>query len=91
MFRIWLEENYKPAKKKYEANMPMRKDIEKMCSCICKTFSISEVKWDCGWNETHFRGCLQSFLALARDHPASMEALKGDKFKIWFSLNTSLF
>lgn len=55
----------------------MKEDMDKMCKDICKKFGISQVRWDCGWNETHFRGCLQSFLALANQHPTEMGPLKG--------------
>lgn len=66
-FRQWLEENYKSALEKYEANKPLRKDIESICKEICENLGVKEIKWDCGWNEMHFRGCLQSFRALAND------------------------
>lgn len=60
-----------------------------MCSDIYNNFCVKEVKWDCGWNEMHFRGCLQSFKALANDHPDKMSVLKGIllMFKILFNIH----
>lgn len=75
--RQWLEENYKSALEKYEANKPLRKDIESICKEICENLGVKEIKWDCGWNEMHFRGCLQSFRALANDHPTKLQVLRG--------------
>lgn len=77
IFRLWLEDNHKNARERFDSTEPMRHDIEKMCNRVCEEFGIFEVRWDCGWNKTHFRGCLQSFMALARDHPSVMDVLQG--------------
>ncbi|GJQ86529.1 hypothetical protein Trydic_g10429 [Trypoxylus dichotomus] len=44
---------------------------------IQNTIGVSKIIWDCGWNEMHFRGCLQSFIALAEQNPEPMHILKG--------------
>lgn len=72
-----MEKNYKSALDKYTANDPLRKDIDIITADICENLGVKEVRWDCGWNELHYRGCLKSFKALANDHPDNMNVLKG--------------
>ena len=37
---------------------------------------LKNIIWDCGWNITHYRGCLLAFQALAEQHEEQMEVLK---------------
>lgn len=55
----------------------MQDEVEKLRIELAKTLGLKDIIWDCGWNITHFRGCLQSFQALTRDHPELMGVLKG--------------
>lgn len=73
----WLDENYTLAKEKSDDSKPIRDEILRLKQAILDKWEVLEVKWDCGWNETHFRGCLQSFHALAEQHPISMNILRG--------------
>jgi len=66
------------ALKKLAACQPVREEIVRLQKVLCDTLGVQSVVWDCGWNVTHFRGCLQSFQALARHHPNIMHTLKGD-------------
>lgn len=73
----WLDKNYESALKQYEQNRPVREDIEKLRTLLCEQLGITEFRWECGWNETHFRGCLLSFKALVDQHLAQMHLLRG--------------
>lgn len=76
--RIWLESNVSEALKKLAACQPVREEIVRLQNVLCDTLGVQSVVWDCGWNVTHFRGCLLSFQALARHHPDIMHTLQGD-------------
>lgn len=75
----WLNKNYESAIKQYEQNRPVREEIEKLRNLLCEQLGLSEFRWECGWNETHFRGCLLSFKALVDQHFTQMHLLRGTK------------
>ncbi|RZC31974.1 T-cell activation inhibitor, mitochondrial, partial [Asbolus verrucosus] len=75
--RNWLAKNRKSALEKNEANRPLREEVDRLRKAIAKEWKLTDVRWDCGWNATHFRGCLQSFMSLAEQHPEVMHILKG--------------
>ncbi|PNF42938.1 hypothetical protein B7P43_G11838 [Cryptotermes secundus] len=76
---IWLKSNVSEALRKLAACQPVREEIVRLQKGLCDTLGVQSVVWDCGWNVTHFRGCLLSFQALARHHPNIMHTLKGRK------------
>lgn len=73
----WLKDNYLMAIEKSNINRPIRQDVEKLKKIVIEKVGVSKIIWDCGWNEMHFRGCLQSFIALAEQNPEPMHILKG--------------
>lgn len=75
--RRWLNKNYKTALDRYEKHRPLREEIGRLKKELQIEFGLTEIRFDCGWNETHFRGCLQSFKALADQHPNIMHVLRG--------------
>ncbi|XP_044266173.1 T-cell activation inhibitor, mitochondrial [Tribolium madens] len=72
----WLVKNYQSALEKLEANRPLREEVDRLRKKIAQQWKLTDVRWDCGWNVTHFRGCLQSFMSLAEQHPEVMHVLK---------------
>lgn len=75
--RRWLNRNYKAALERYERHKPVREEIGRLKKELQAQFGLQNVIFDCGWNESHFRGCLQSFKALADQHPHLMHVLRG--------------
>ncbi|XP_049950570.1 T-cell activation inhibitor, mitochondrial-like [Schistocerca serialis cubense] len=75
--RSWLEENVTVAREKLAARKPVRTEIVRLQDTLRKSLGLKAILWDCGWNVTHFRGCLQSFQALVRNHPEIVGALQG--------------
>lgn len=73
----WLHKNHKDALEKSEKHRPFKEEINKLCKHIVEDLGLKEIKWDCGWNDTHFRGCLLSFRSLMEQHPKAMETLRG--------------
>lgn len=75
--RRWLANNLTDVREKLGATQPIREEVDRLREVICQSLELKEVLWDCGWNIAHFRGCLQSFLALIKHHHSQMETLKG--------------
>ncbi|XP_018326911.1 T-cell activation inhibitor, mitochondrial [Agrilus planipennis] len=75
--RYWLEKNYKVALDKSKTQIPVRSDIKRLRNELIQKWGLQEVRWDCGWNEQHFKGCLQALMALGEQHPQPMQILKG--------------
>ncbi|XP_068632591.1 T-cell activation inhibitor, mitochondrial isoform X2 [Battus philenor] len=74
---IWVHENSKLAKDKYESTKATRDHVKSLTEDLCKTYGIKEVKYDSGWNISHIRGALQSLVSLASQHSKDMSNLKG--------------
>lgn len=75
--RRWLDRNYEAALERYEKHGPMREEITRLRRELVAQHGFLDVRFECGWNETHFRGCLLSFKALADHHPHFMHVLRG--------------
>lgn len=72
-----MEKHVNDAHIKFEACKPVRSEVKKLETILCTDLGLKEIIWDCGWNITHYRGCLLSFQALVHHHPKSMEVLRG--------------
>ncbi|XP_026277751.1 T-cell activation inhibitor, mitochondrial isoform X1 [Frankliniella occidentalis] len=73
----WLKNNIDNAAEKQAACLPIQEEVKRLQVELAQNLGLQEIIWDCGWNVTHFRGCLQSFQALARDHSELLHVLKG--------------
>ena len=80
--RTWLEKNVDDAKGKLHECWPIRDEIIRLRESLCKALGLNDIVWDCGWGTRHFRGCLESFQALAAQHPETMGVLRGKPFKV---------
>lgn len=75
----WLKNNYKDALEKSQKGEYYREEIKHLQEVITQELTLKEIRWDCGWNDTHFRGCLLSFKSLVEHHPEIKMVLKGRK------------
>ncbi|KAK9888864.1 hypothetical protein WA026_001084 [Henosepilachna vigintioctopunctata] len=73
----WLRKNIEKAKLLREKSRPLTEEVRKLQEIISNEFQLLDIRWNCGWNETHYRGCLMSFISLAEQHPEPMKVLKG--------------
>lgn len=73
----WLRNNYKDALSKTQKGAAYRAEIKTLRKVITDELELREIKWECGWNDTHFRGCLLSFMSLVEHHPEIRNVLKG--------------
>ncbi|XP_051168686.1 T-cell activation inhibitor, mitochondrial isoform X2 [Leptopilina boulardi] len=78
-FKAYLDKHVNIAHVKFEACRPIREEVKKLESKLCEDLELESITWDCGWNITHYRGCLLAFQALAKHHPESMKILKDRK------------
>ncbi|KAJ8920872.1 hypothetical protein NQ315_015665 [Exocentrus adspersus] len=67
-----------------------REEIKRLRESITECFGLREIRWECGWNDTHFRGCLLSFKSLVEHHPEIMHKLKGRILVFSFFTGVSL-
>ncbi|XP_033225723.1 T-cell activation inhibitor, mitochondrial-like [Belonocnema kinseyi] len=75
-FKAYLDKHVNEAHVKFEACRPVRSEVEKLELLLCEALGLKSITWDCGWNITHYRGCLLAFQALAKHHPEPMEVLR---------------
>lgn len=72
----WLEQNAESSKEKLAACEPVREEIDRLKEALCKDYGLIAIYWDCGWNITHFRGCLLAFRNLIDHHAEIIYFLK---------------
>uniref|UniRef100_A0A0A9Z0P0 T-cell activation inhibitor, mitochondrial n=2 Tax=Lygus hesperus TaxID=30085 RepID=A0A0A9Z0P0_LYGHE len=75
----WLSRNVDSAKMKLNACEPVREEISRLQVELSRKLGALDIGWDCGWNITSFRGCLQALQALSEQHSEHMEVLRGRK------------
>ncbi|EEB16765.1 conserved hypothetical protein [Pediculus humanus corporis] len=73
----WLSKNYSTAQEQLKAHEPLRDEIKKLKYRLCNELDLKKIKWDCGWNISHFKGSLQSLLILYEHHPQELKSLSG--------------
>ncbi|XP_014217655.1 T-cell activation inhibitor, mitochondrial isoform X2 [Copidosoma floridanum] len=74
--KAYLDKSVNEAHIKFEACRPVTSEVKKLEVALCDHLGLKNIFWDCGWNVTHYRGCLLAFQALAQHHPEPMEVLK---------------
>lgn len=75
-FKAYLDKHVNEAYVKMEVCRSVREEVRKLETELCTDLGLNRIMWDCGWNITHYRGCLLAFQALSKHHPKSMETLK---------------
>ncbi|XP_043269229.1 T-cell activation inhibitor, mitochondrial isoform X2 [Venturia canescens] len=75
-FKAYLDKHVNEAHVKLEACRPIREEVKKLEKVLCDSLGLKSIVWDCGWNISHYRGCLLAFHALAKHHPEPMAALR---------------
>ncbi|CAG9825367.1 unnamed protein product [Phaedon cochleariae] len=88
--RNYLSSNYVEALEKSEKGDIFRKEITRLKTKIVEEVGVKDIQWDCGWNVSHFRGCLLSFLSLVEHHPNIKTALQGRILVFSFFTGVSL-
>jgi len=82
-FRTWLKKSCDEARLRQGASAPVREEALRRSENLAKALHLKEVKWDCGWSNAHFIGCIQSLHTLTQDHPDLLSVLKGNIFLLY--------
>lgn len=77
LLKNWLGKNHNKAKDLAELNRPLTEDVKKLEESIKCKLGLLDLRWNCGWNEMHYRGCLLSFQSLLEQYWNIMHILKG--------------
>ena len=63
------------ARERRDNLMGLRDEIEKLKEEVAKKLKLKDLRYDCGWNIEHFRGCMKSLEYMADLHAgASVDA-----------------
>ncbi|CAD7078871.1 unnamed protein product [Hermetia illucens] len=73
----WLNNNVSTAHERSKGIEELKEEVYKQQEEIVKRLGLVEVRYDCGWNFEHYRGCLKTLERLANLHEKHMHALKG--------------
>lgn len=76
-FRSWLKDNINVALSRSKDLDGLKEEVSKLQKSLAERLMIKEVRYDCGWNYEHYRGCLKTLERLANMHGKHMEVLKG--------------
>lgn len=80
MLKNWLRNNFKDAIEKSKQGEAYREEIQRLRMSITENLGLREIRWECGWNDTHFRGCLLSFKSLIEQHPEIRKIIRGMEY-----------
>lgn len=73
----WLKRHTVDSRQRIQDCQPVREEISRLQAKLCKELKLADLRWDCGWGTSHFRGCLQSFNLLVVHHREDLRALEG--------------
>lgn len=73
----WVKRHTDESRQRIEACQPVRDEISRLQEQLCKELKLADLRWDCGWGTSHFRGCLQSFNLLHIHHREDLRVLEG--------------
>lgn len=73
----WLTENLDLAQERQEGLVGLREEIQKLRRQLMETLRLKDLRYECGWNIEHFRGCMKSLEYMANLHPQDMRFLEG--------------
>ncbi|XP_057670464.1 T-cell activation inhibitor, mitochondrial-like [Diorhabda carinulata] len=75
--RNYLRKNAPEAMKRSQKGDIHREEARRLQDSIIYDIGIKDIRWDCGWNNEHRRGCMLSFMSLVTHHPSIKPVLKG--------------
>lgn len=73
--RAWLGENLDVAAERQEALVGLREEIQRLRVELTKKLKLADLRYECGWNIEHYRGCMKSLEYIANLH--DMRFLEG--------------
>lgn len=75
--RSWLKNNKSEALARSKDLDSLKEEVSKLQKSLGERLMLKEVRYDCGWNYEHYRGCLKTLERLANMHAKHVDVLKG--------------
>ncbi|XP_018783615.1 PREDICTED: T-cell activation inhibitor, mitochondrial [Bactrocera latifrons] len=72
----WLKKNAPLAKVRSAELDDLKEEVKKLQQAVTKRLQLKDIRYDCGWNYEHFRGCLKSLERMTDLHADAMGTLK---------------
>lgn len=72
-----MKENIEIARLRCEDLEELKEEVVKLQTTLIQQLDLKDVRYDCGWNYEHYRGCLKTLQRLAKMQEKHMHALKG--------------
>ncbi|EDV96760.1 T-cell activation inhibitor, mitochondrial [Drosophila grimshawi] len=72
----WLAENADKARQRAKETADLVAEIDKLKNVLVRDLQLQDVRYECGWNIEHYRGCLKSLQRLSQTHAKTLETLK---------------
>lgn len=72
----WLKENLDTAQERQEGLVGLREEIQKLRKELMDKLKLQDLRYECGWNIEHFRGCMKSLEYIANLHAQDMRFLE---------------
>lgn len=75
--KSWINKHYTTANENSEHYKPIKDNIATLIKELTQQWGIMEIRWECGWNESHYKACLQGLKCIAEQYPHVMHILRG--------------
>lgn len=72
----WLRGNLDLAQERQTALVGLREEIQKLRQKLMERLRLQDLRYECGWNIEHFRGCMKSLEYIADMHSQDMRFLE---------------
>lgn len=72
----WLDENLDLAQERQDALVGLREEIQRLRKELMDKLKLLDLRYECGWNIEHFRGCMKSLEYIANLHASDMRILE---------------
>lgn len=74
--KSWINENIDTAQQRSKDLEKLKEEVLKLEKTLTEKLNLKEIRYDCGWNYDHYRGCLKTLETLAQLHPHQVAYLK---------------
>lgn len=74
--RTWMATNKAEALARSKDLVTLKEEVSKLQRDLKERLNLKEIRYDCGWNYEHYRGCLKTLERLANMHGKHVDALK---------------
>lgn len=72
----WIKENIDTAQQRSKDLEKLKEEVLKLEKILTKDLNLKEIRYDCGWNYDHYRGCLKTLETLSKLHPLQVAYLE---------------